>query len=129
VNLDDVWLLAVVVVKKNDVRGENRFTMTLEVADFLGHKFMDGAGEGDVSRSDVNLHDLYIATADAFIPAKIRALVDLVGLHFDEFQNLCVAQIRFCVRLRGVDHVVRDAERLGEFVGDHPRSLSGLQLR
>ena len=63
VNLDDIRLLAVVVVKKNDVCCEDRFTVAFEVADFFRHKFMDGASEDDVSRSDVNLHDLYIATA------------------------------------------------------------------
>ena len=67
--------------------GENRFTMTLEVADFFGHKFMNGAGEGNVSRSDVNLHRLHIATASAFIPAKIRPPLDLARLHFNELEN------------------------------------------
>jgi hypothetical protein len=65
--------------------------VAFEVADFFRHKFMDGAGEGDVSRSDVNLHDLHIATTHASIPAKIGVLVEFVGLHFDEFENLRVA--------------------------------------
>ena len=80
VHLHDVGLFAVVVVKKNDVRSENRFTVAFKVADFFRHKFMNGAGEGDVSRSDVNLHGLHFAAGSGFIPAKIRVRAEFLDL-------------------------------------------------
>jgi hypothetical protein len=57
VDLHMVGLFAVVVVEKNDVGAEDRFAMAFEMADFFGDEFMDGAGESQVSRSDVDLHE------------------------------------------------------------------------
>ena len=41
-----VGLFPVVIVKQNNVRGDELFTMTFKVADFFGHKFIDGTSEG-----------------------------------------------------------------------------------
>jgi hypothetical protein len=77
----------------------------------------------------VNLHDLHIATARAFIPAKIRTPAEFEDLHFDEFENFRVAEIRLCTWLSGVDHVMRDAEGFRKFVGDDLLAFAGFKLR
>ena len=41
-----VGFFSVVIVEQNDVRGDELFTMTFKVADFFGHKFIDGTSEG-----------------------------------------------------------------------------------
>jgi hypothetical protein len=41
-----VGLFPVVIVKQNNVRGDELFAMTFKVADFFGHKFIDGTSEG-----------------------------------------------------------------------------------
>lgn len=41
-----VGLFPIVIVKQNNVCGDELFTMTFKVADFFGHKFIDGTSEG-----------------------------------------------------------------------------------
>jgi hypothetical protein len=41
-----VGLFPVVIVEQNNVRGDELFAMTFKVADFFGHKFIDGTSEG-----------------------------------------------------------------------------------
>ena len=41
-----VGFFSVVIVEQNDVRGDELFAMTFKVADFFGHKFIDGTSEG-----------------------------------------------------------------------------------
>jgi hypothetical protein len=53
VHFDVKGFFAVVVVQKDDVRGDQGFPMTFQMADFFGDEFIDGASEGQVSRCDV----------------------------------------------------------------------------
>ena len=46
VDFHAVGLFPVVIVEQNNVRGDELFAMTFKVADFFGHKFIDGTSEG-----------------------------------------------------------------------------------
>lgn len=46
VDFHAIRLFPIVIVKQNNVRGDELFTMTFKVADFFGHKFIDGTSEG-----------------------------------------------------------------------------------
>ncbi len=60
-DFDSVGFLPVVVVEEDHVGSEDRLTMAFKVADFFSNEFVDCAGEGYVSRSDVDLHGISVS--------------------------------------------------------------------
>ncbi len=65
VDLHVEGFFAIMVMEKHDVGTEDRLTMTLEVGDLSGHKFVNSASESQISRSDVDLHDRFDLKAAA----------------------------------------------------------------
>ena len=46
--------------------------------------------------------------------------------HTQEFEDFGIGDLRFSIGLVGIDHVVRDAERLGKFVNGNPTRVLSL---
>jgi hypothetical protein len=61
VDLHGVGFFPIVVMEKNDMGPEDCFAVTFKVAHLFGHEFMDSAGEGDVTRSYMDLHEISVS--------------------------------------------------------------------
>lgn len=57
VRFDDIFLRLRVIVQEHDMGRQNAVGQCLEVIDLFRHMSIDGCGEGQMSRAEMNLHN------------------------------------------------------------------------